>query len=72
VVETTQEPTAEPTVEATLVPTSTPTPVVVSATPEVPCVGNPGNPKCVGKAGEEPNGKDGWKPTPGIKGRSDK
>ena len=27
---------------------------------EVDCVGNPGNNKCVGNAGENPNGGDGW------------
>ena len=33
------------------------------------CAGNPGNDKCVGNAGEEPNGKDGW--GEGTRGRSD-
>lgn len=33
------------------------------------CAGNPGNDKCVGKAGENPNGKGGW--GGGTKGRSD-
>lgn len=27
---------------------------------EVDCVGNPGNAKCVGNAGENPNGDDDW------------
>ena len=26
----------------------------------VDCVGNPGNDKCVGQAGETPNGETGW------------
>jgi hypothetical protein len=33
--------------------------------------GNPGNLKCVGRAGETPNGKDGWNFPPGVRGRSD-
>lgn len=33
---------------------------------------NPGNAKCVGKAGEEPNGKPGWNHPPGVRGKSDK
>ena len=35
---------------------------------ESDCAGNPGNNKCVGNAGETPNGKDGW--GDGDKGRS--
>lgn len=34
----------------------------------VDCVGNPGNDKCVGNAGENPNGKGGW--GSGSNGRS--
>ena len=36
---------------------------------EVDCVGNPGNDKCVGNAGENPNGQGGW--GSGSRGRSD-
>lgn len=32
----------------------------VGGAEEVDCVGNPGNDKCVGNAGENPNGGDDW------------
>ena len=49
-----------------------PTEIVIITTPEPDCtLGQPGNIKCVGRAGESPNNKPGWNYPPGIRGRSD-
>lgn len=57
---TTTIPTTPPpttTIPTTPPPTTTPPPPVVTPTPEDTCEGgNPGNIKCVGNAGEDPNG----------------
>jgi len=53
-------------------PTETPEPTPTTPPTETPCVGNPGNNKCVGNAGEFPNGDPdhyGW-PDNGDKGAS--
>ena len=64
-----------PPIETVIVnPTIDPTSEVITTpnpTSEPDCIGNPGNNKCVGKSGENPNNKGGWNYPPGIRGQSD-